>query len=131
MWRHGCDGNHNGYEGQAMEEGQSEGEKEEEEDEQTRMPNTRLERRRVLNATAWTEDEEKSIEARKGARMKTRERNRLLHNRGAAERGQHVLAPALGDEMRCMKCGEGAAWRRILQWPKTRCKAEAAASKEG
>ena len=131
MWRHGGDMDHKGYEGQMMEECESEGEKEEGEDQQTRMPKTRLERRRVLNAIVWTEDEEKSIEARKGERMKTRERNRLLHNRGAAERGQHVIAPALGGEMRCMKCGEGAAWRRILQWPKTRCKARAAASKEG
>ena len=127
MWRHVCDVNHNRYQGQAMEKGQSEGEKEEGEDEQTRMPNTRLET--VLNATVWMEDEKKSIEARKGERMKTTERNRLLHNCGAAEKGQHVLAPALGGEMRCMECGEGAACRWLLHWPKNRCKAEAEVSK--
>ena len=105
-----------------MEECQSEGEKEEGEDQQTRMPKTRLERRRVLNAVAWTEEEENSIEACRGARAKTRERNRLLHNRSAAERGQHILAPSPGAKMKCIACGEEAEWRRILQWLKTRCK---------
>ena len=33
MWRHSCEVNHNGYEGQAMEKAQSEGDKE------TRMTN--------------------------------------------------------------------------------------------
>ena len=71
-----------------MEECQSECEKEEGEDHQTGMPKTRLEMRRVLNAVAWTEQEENSREACRGARAKTRERNQLLYNRSAAEPGQ-------------------------------------------
>ena len=70
----------------------------------------------------WTEEEEKGIEACKGGRAKTREMNRLLHNRYAAEQGQHVLAPVSGANMKCALCGEEAEWRRILQWPKTKCK---------
>ena len=121
MWRLGCGVDSKGYEGQLREEDPSGSEEAEEDDNQTRMPNTRLDRRRVLSTVAWTE-EQKSVEACRGARAKTRDRNRLLYNRIAAEKGQHVLAPASGDKMRRVRCGQEAACRRILQWPRTRCK---------
>ena len=123
LWHHGGNANHAGHEREVEDEQGSEDE-EEEEEKRTRMPTTRLERRRSLNAVAWTTKEEESIEACKGARAKTREQNRLLHNRHAAEKGQHVLAASSGDRMRCAACGQQAAWRRILQWPKTKCTAK-------
>ena len=72
----------------------------------------------------WTQEEEESIKRRKGEREKTREKNRLLHNRAAKEKGQHVLAPSQGAKMRCQYCDKEADWRRVLQWPKTQCSKE-------
>ena len=116
-----------GHEGQQGEEDLNGSEQAEGEDEekQTRMPSTRLERRRLLNTVAWTKEEEEKIEACKGARAKTREKNRLLHNKNAADNGQHVLAAASGERMRCMACGREADWRRVLQRPKTICQGSA------
>ena len=121
LWRHGPDVNHKGYEEQVADGHESGGGEAGQAERQTQMPKTRLERRRILNTANWTAEGKKGIEACKGARAKTRERSRLLRNWSAAEKGQHVLALSSGAMMKCTQCGREAAWRRILQWPKTRC----------
>lgn len=123
LWRHGNDMMEKGRAdegGNADEGGQTE---EEEAEKGSALPimAKKLEHRRVLSTTQWSEEEQKSIERMKGERKKTRERNRLLHNRYARERGQHILMGGPTLKMKCAECKREAEWRRVLQWPRTRC----------
>ena len=86
------------------------------------MLQTRLESRRILNTVVWTEGEEESIEKCRGERQKTRERHRLLHNRTAREKGQHIILEGWRERIKCATCGREAAWMTVLQWPRTKCK---------
>ena len=76
-----------------------------------------------MSTVTWSAEEQDTIDRKKGAREKNRERNRLLHNRRQRVMATTSSSAGPPGKMRCVNCGGEAEWWRVLQWPRTRCKA--------
>ena len=74
----------------------------------------------------WTDEEAAQIRDTQGERNRARERQRLMHNRTADEKGHHKINRYGGDnKIWCAKCGQNRNANRMTQWPKTICHGKA------
>ena len=78
---------------------------------------------RALAIVVWSEEEEELIRQVHGKRNQGRERQRLMHNRTADEKGFHRIERYKEDgKIKCERCGQCSEVKRMTQWPMTTCK---------